>query len=155
GQSLGLVLNGLSASGANELYVSLGAIPTRQGSDLSAVADQTRFDNRNQRLALTAPPDGGTYYILVYASEIDTSGNAYSLTATSASLVVTGITPDRGSNLAQTLTGGTIPDEVTLYGAGFNDSTVVEFISEDSTVFEPATVTVVSNETITLDLDLP
>ena len=155
GQNLGLVLSGLSASGSNELYVSIGAIPTRASFDFAARNDETQSDNRNQRLALTAPAGGGTFYVLVYGAVIDPSDNPYSLAASTGTFVLTGVTPDRGSNLAQTPTGGTIPDIVTLSGAGFDDSTVVEFVSQDGTVFDPTTLTVDTPSTITLDLDLP
>src|SRR5262249_42933534 len=104
--------------------------------------------------ALTAPPDGGTYYILVYGSQINGT-DPYRLTATTGPFVLTGITPDRGSNLAQTPTGGPIPDTVSLTGAGFDESTVVEFVAHDRTVFTPTTTTVASPSTIALDLDLP
>src|SRR6185312_5038863 len=43
---------------------------------------------------------------------------------------------------------------VSLAGAGFDDSTVVEFIGQDGTVFDATTTTVVSPSSMTLDLDL-
>ena len=45
GESVGLVLDGLAASGANELFVSFGAIPTRTSFDFRAVKDE-RFQPR-------------------------------------------------------------------------------------------------------------
>ncbi len=154
GDALGLSLVGLAASGVNQLYVKLGTPPTRQDNDFKSVGDGNSPPGQNQQLALTAPPDGGTYFILVYGSQINGS-NPYRLTATTGPFIVTGLNPDRGSNRAQSLSGSPIPHTITLNGAGFDESTQVEFIGPDGTVYSPTQTNLASSTAMTLDLDLP
>ena len=122
GDNLGLVLDGLAASGVNELYASFDSIPTRLSYDGRSVTGETFVNRQNQMLALTAPPGGGTYYVLVYGDQIDSSGsNAYRLSATTGPFVVTSITPDQGSNRQPNLDnpfggpqGRVIPETATI-----------------------------------------
>jgi len=154
GQSLGLMLNGLTSPGVNELYVSLGAVPSRQNYDFRAIGDDSRTDNQNQTLALTAPADGATYYVLVYGSQ-NNGTMPYTLSGATGPFIVTSMTPTRGSNRAQTQLGGPIPHTVALSGAGFDDTMTVEFTAADGTVYDPTQINVASPSTMILDLDLP
>ena len=122
GDSLGLNLTGHATTGANQLYVSLGSIPSRTSYDFSAVKDERFFDRQDEMLAFTAPPGGGTYFILVYGAEIAGS-TLYDVAATTGSFVVTGISPLRqGNSKAGTMT---------LEGAGFDSATSVQFVGAD------------------------
>jgi RHS repeat-associated protein len=160
GQNLGLVLNGQAVSGGNELYVRLNAIPTRQSFDRAALTAATRLDNQNQQLALTAPPGGGTYYILVYGDDINISNNPYTLSATTGPLVLTEITPSRGSNVLPLQPPGVVsaqpilPSTITISGAGFTRATSVEFVAADGKVYSTTNPVVISANTMTVDITL-
>jgi RHS repeat-associated protein len=159
GDGLALNLTGNATTGANELYASLGVIPTRIEHDFGAVKDERFFDRQNEALAFTAPPGGGTYYMLVYGAQINGS-SPYNLSATAGDFVVTSITPDHGTNRPPDPAYGTyrpvgrvIPTTVTIAGAGFSDTTTVEFIAPDHTVERPTATHFVSSTALTLDLD--
>jgi hypothetical protein len=160
GANLGLVLDGLAASGVNELYASFEAIPTRLDYDFRSVKDETFFDRQDQTLALTAPPGGGTFYVLVYGDQIDSSGsNPYHLSAATGPFVVTSITPDQGTNQppdpgngSARPVGRVIPSIVSITGAGFDATTTVEFIGAGGTDFSPDATQFVSSSVLTLDI---
>ena len=112
----------------NELYLSLGSAPTPSSY-------QYRFTNlasaNQQILVPSAAP--GTWYILLYSDYVP-AASAYSLTATSASVLLTGVTPDQD---------GTIQDaHLTLTGAGFNSSTTVELVASDGTPYTASAIQV-------------
>jgi RHS repeat-associated protein len=164
GDNLSLVLNGLAASGVNELYASFDAIPTRLAYDFRSVKDETFVDRQDQTMVFTAPPGGGTYYVLVYGDQIDSSGlNPYHLSATTGPIIVTSITPDIGTNQTPGSNfdfngqpvGRVIPSTVTITGAGFDVSTSVSFIGSDGVVRPPSAIHLVSQSVMTLALNLP
>ncbi len=146
GESLGLNLTGHATTGANELYVSLGSIPTQTSYDFSAVKDERFVDRQDETLAFTAPPGGGTYYVLVYGDEISGS-TPYDLTATTGPFVVTSLTPP--------LQGNSQSGTITLQGAGFDLGTTVQFVGADQVVQVPTATYLISASALTLDLDLP
>ena len=146
GDSLALVLDGLTASGVNELYASFGSIPTRNNFDFGALKDDRFLNRQDQTLAFTAPPGGGTYYVLIYGDEI-TGSTPFTLSGTVGSLVVTSLTPTRSGN-SQSAT-------VTLEGAGFDLGTTVKFIGVGNVERVPTAIHLISPSALTLDLDLP
>ena len=105
--------------------------------------------------------------MLVYGDQFDSSGsNAYRLSATTGPFVVTSITPDRNSSrvalepgpglfLDNPSIGRVVPGSVTVSGAGFDETTTVEFIGSDGSIRLPAATQFVSSSTLVLDLDLP
>jgi hypothetical protein len=86
-----------------------------------------------------------TYYILVYGDQIN-GANPYSLLAETAALFLTGITPARHGNATPAL--------VTLSGAGFDETTAVEFLATNGAVQLPGQIEFVSGETLRLHLPL-
>ena len=106
GDALRLSLKGHAASGANELYARLGAIPTRQDFDARQAGG-----GQEQDLVLSSPPGNGMDYVLVYADQVD-SVAAYDLSAKTSPVLVTGITPTRHGNAA--------PGTITVSGAGLD-----------------------------------
>ncbi|MFO0957423.1 MAG: RHS repeat-associated core domain-containing protein [Isosphaeraceae bacterium] len=160
GDNLGLVLDGLAASGVNELYASFEAIPTRLSYDYRSVTDETFFNRLDQQIAFTGPPGGGTLYILVYGDQIN-GQSPYTLAATTGSFVVTSITPDRSTNRPPEPANGTarpigriVPTTVSITGAGFNDATRVDFIGTGGVVFPATSTRLVSSTILALDLDV-
>ncbi|MFO0847615.1 MAG: Ig-like domain-containing protein [Gemmataceae bacterium] len=146
GDNLAVILRGLAASGVNELYVRRDAIPTRQDYDYRAVKDESRVDGQDQQIVASAPAEGGTYYVLVYGEQIGTT-TPYTLTARTGSLIVAGLTPDHHGNSATAM--------MTIRGAGFDDTTTVEFVDSDGVVRLPVETRFVSADTLTLTLNLP
>ncbi len=115
-ESLKLRLHTSTTGAVAELAVSYAGIPTR-----------TVFDHRSatptpdQEISLTGINGGGTYYVLVHGNSLSGPA-AYTLTAERAPFFATGITPDHyafGS-----------PASVTITGAGFDESTTVEFFND-------------------------
>ena len=167
GDNVGLGLDGLTTSAVNELYASFEAIPTRLSYDFRSVKDETVVNRQNQMLTFTAPPGGGTLYVLVYGDQIDASGSSpYRLSATTGPFVVTSITPDQNTNRidpepgpgflrTSPYDGRVVPGLVTVSGAGFSDGTTVEFIGSDGSIRLPASTQFVSSSTLVLNLDLP
>jgi RHS repeat-associated protein len=163
GQNLGLYLHGLGGSSATELYVSFGAMPSRLNFDYSAVSGETDFNRQDHQLAITTPPAGGTFYVLVYGDGIGSS-NPFQLFASTGAFLVTSITPDRISNKQPLgyLSGGlqfgnppsgcVIPSSVTVSGAGFDETTSVQFIAPSGAVQTSTATHLISPSTLVLDL---
>ncbi|MDB5348918.1 MAG: proteinputative collagen-binding proteinCalx-beta [Planctomycetota bacterium] len=78
----------------------------------------------------------------------------FDIRATTGDVLLTGITPDRGSNLPQTNPSAPIQTIVTLDGAGFDSSTLVEFVDADGTVFTPSQIRVISPTRLIANLEL-
>ncbi len=153
GQSVGIVLDGHATTGTNLLYVSFESIPSRQAYDYGALASEKEVDHQDRQLAFTAPPGGGTYYVMAYGDDID-GATGYDLSASSGSFVVTSITPDRGSSGSSNAPGGPISATVTVSGAGFSDTTSVDFIGSDDVVRVPTAIHLISSSVLTADLSL-
>jgi hypothetical protein len=134
-------------------------MPTRLDYDY-----RRAVEGQDQQLAITGPPGGGTFYILVYGADVP-SPAGYQLTAEAGPFVVTTVTPDRGSNRPPDVIpegfsrtspaqGRVLPATVTVSGAGFDQTTTVQFIGSGGVVRVPTAVHLVSPTTLTLDLDL-
>ncbi|MEX2137833.1 MAG: DUF6531 domain-containing protein, partial [Pirellulales bacterium] len=152
GEHLGLVLDGQAVSGVNELFISFESIPTRQVSDYRAIGDENLIEQLDRMIAVTAPPGGGTFFVLAHGADVENE-TPYSITANVGDLVVTGITPNRGT-ASPPLQSLRTPAIITITGAGFDQSTTVDFIGPDNVVRSPESTTVLSPSTITLNLDL-
>jgi hypothetical protein len=83
--TLEIALSDAVASDENEVYVSLGSLPTRDNYDF-----RDSSAGANQALALAAHP--GTYDILVYSNLVSSPGSGYSLIASARSFVLAGLT---------------------------------------------------------------
>jgi Bacterial pre-peptidase C-terminal domain/Bacterial Ig-like domain len=133
GESLRLTLDG--QSGVNHLFVSHASVPSRLNADING-----RSASSDQTIALTGVPGGGTYYVLVSGEQIGISGS-YTLSVESAAFFLTAFTPDTlvgGSSerfWVQTLQSN-LP-AATLTGVGFEQSTTVEFVASDGSVYQP------------------
>ncbi|MEO8496938.1 MAG: right-handed parallel beta-helix repeat-containing protein, partial [Planctomycetota bacterium] len=128
GQNILAVLDDLDDAGINELYLRHGELPTR-----------TRFDARHtglngaDRSALVSAPAPGTWFILAFGS-LRAGDGAYSIMASTSQLLISDTTPARH---------GTAADMVlTIQGAGFGGSTMVELIADDASVFAATQVQV-------------
>jgi hypothetical protein len=76
-----------------------------------------------------------TWYVLVYGDYVPAPG-AYTLLATASNMIFTSVTPSRGSSAVETT--------LTLAGAGFDSTSVVELVSADNHTY-PATSTSVDS----------
>jgi RHS repeat-associated protein/uncharacterized repeat protein (TIGR01451 family) len=141
GQSLRLTLNGLAASGQNELYASLGAMPTRTVADFRATAS-----GQTQQVVLPSPPGGGTYYILVYGNDLSSGSMPFTLTAEGAAFFVENLTPGVQGNAASAI--------LTLTGVSLDETTRVEFVGTNGIAYHPASTLFLNSATLRLYLDL-
>ncbi len=112
-----VALDDSSSADQNELYLKLGSPPTRSDyqfrySNLAA-ADQ-------QILVPSAAP--GQWYALVYSDSVP-SPSTYTLTASTSSIFLTGLTPSSSSTTTDTT--------MVLTGAGFNSGTTVSLLVDD------------------------
>jgi YD repeat-containing protein len=155
GDSLAVFLNGQGLTGGNELYASFEAIPTRLNYDNRAAGG-----SQNQMLVATAPPGGGTFYILAYGNSTDPSA-PYQIKAETGPFVVATITPTRGTNKSTTVNAQGIPSKgyispaiVTVTGAGFTDQMGIQFIGANGNIFTPTSTQILSPSTLLVDLDL-
>ena len=141
GKTLLLSLAGSSGQEAGALYVARGYIPTAQTNDYAA-----REHTTLQELVFTGPESGATYYVLAQAGG-SPAGASYVLTAQAGDLIV--------RRLSTTLLGNASAGSVVLIGAGFDASTVVEFISSTGLTNIASSSLVLSPGALRLDLDLP
>jgi len=141
GQSLLVTLDGQANTGANLMYVRLGAMPTRLDYDYRLAPG-----GQDGELVFTEAPGGGTYYVLVYGDQIGTT-TSYAIAARTGPIFIRGITPTYHGNAQQAT--------VTLTGAGFDDTTTVQFIGLDDSIHTPLETRLVSSSNLVLTLDLP
>ena len=99
----------------NELYVSYGAMPSRSQADFS-------FQQLAANQTVTVPTtQAGTYYILVYGSDLPFGFENYSLTATAIPFSVTGASPPA--------VGNTGPATIEITGARFDRGTTFSLVA--------------------------
>src|SRR5262249_48101597 len=112
---LQITLTDGTAVDRNELYVSLGSVPTPGTYPIPFIG----APQNNQQLSIpSAAP--GTDYILVY-TRYAPNASTFSLTATEASLFLTAATPNHGGTAADAT--------LTLTGLGFDNSAAVSLVS--------------------------
>ncbi len=121
-----ITLTDSTSTDENELYESLGTVPTRgQFQPLyytGASADK-------QLSIPTAAP--GIYYILVYTAYAP-APSSFTLEATESSVFLTGVTPNRS--------GTSVDTTLNLSGAGFDSTATVSLVSGGGTAFSAGTV---------------
>jgi len=127
-QALLVVFNDATTSDQDELYLNLGAPPTR--SDY-----QYRFTPPASASEQVVAPDAapGTWYILVYGASVP-QPSSYTIVATSGDIYLTGSTPDKSATNASTV--------LTLTGAGFDQTTSVTLIGSSGNAYSPASFTI-------------
>jgi RHS repeat-associated protein len=125
-RALQVDLSDNTAADHNEVYVKLGAPPTRadyqfrSGNDASA---------NQQVLVPSAAPT--TWYILVYDAFVAQPSN-FALSAIGAGVVVSGVTPDHAGNAAAAV--------LTVTGAGFDATSMVSLVAGNGTTYRASTV---------------
>lgn len=140
GENLLIRLDDADNQGANEIYVRFGALPTRGTFDFRAA---TPGSVDQQLLIPAAAP--GTYYIMVHGESVPGSGQ-FTLQATTASLDVSSVTPARyGQNASAVLT---------VTGAGFDASAVVELVASGGAAYRAASVSADSFTQLTATFNL-
>ncbi len=142
GQSLWTVMPSLPGGAEAQLFISYKKLPTRSSHDFNSTVNLVG----NQEI-LIPQAFGGNYYVLVYGDQL--SGDTpYNVTAAvSSQLMVTSVSPEsHGTGSIGTMT---------ISGAGFDDSTTVEFIDSGSTSHLPTDINLISTTTIVVTLDLP
>ena len=140
-ENIRLNLDGQAASGINVLYASRAAIPTPPQHEYGAASD-------GPDVVFTVPGSfaGGTYYVMVHAKSLATEHD-YTLTGTPFEVILDRVLPSYCGNL----TAATL----TLAGDGFNETSTVEFIASDTSVYTPTDTTFVSSQQLLVDVDLP
>lgn len=141
GESLRLNLSG--SGGVNHLFVSYGAVPTRLDADMSGTTASA-----GQTITLSGGSGSGTYYVLISGEQVGGDGNAYTLTADTASFFLTSMSPNQ-------VTGGETlrfwvsllesnQPAATIFGAGFDLNTSVQFVRSNGAAFTPSRTEFVS-----------
>ena len=116
-----LTLRNSGQGNCNELYARLGSPPTRGRYDY-------RFSNlasASQQIMLPMA-SAGTWYVLVYGESVVTPSD-YTLEVFASDVFVTQVTPNRHGDAA--------PAVLTITGAGFDATTLVELVAADGTAF--------------------
>ncbi len=120
GQTLEFSLQSAAASGATELYVSRGAVPSRSQFDFGSSALAP-----NQKIVVpTTQP--GAYYVLAYAVAGAAATSAYTLTATQSMFGVQGVSPATAGNAGRVT--------LTIHGALLTADTQASLIAPDNSV---------------------
>ena len=141
GEQLGIVLTGAAVAAGAELFVSFETVPTRMDYDYRG---EINFGGNGEVLIPHSP--GGTYYVLVYADQLDAAA-AYEISASTSELLVTGISPERHGD------GSTC--EMTITGSGFDETTTIEFAGTDLSIWTPTNIQVLSPTIMLVTLDVP
>ncbi len=115
-----------------EMYARFGVPPTRADYQYRSMVPHSL--SQAITVSKAAP---GTWYILVYAEGVAALPDNYTLTASVASLALTGVIPDHSGTAADSI--------LTLTGAGFDATTIVSLVAGGGTVYT-------ANQT---QLDLP
>jgi RHS repeat-associated protein len=123
---LQITLTDPASADRNELYVSLGTVPTRGTFQSHHIG--LSENNQRQSIPAAAP---GTYYILIYTTYAPNPG-PFTLTATEASVYLTGATPDHAGTAADAT--------LTLTGLGFDSTATVSLVSSGNTVYPASKV---------------
>jgi RHS repeat-associated protein len=129
GQQLRVVLDDSASGNRNELYARFGAAPTRGDYQFSS---DTSGASADQQLVVPSPTPG-TWYVLLYGDAIPTP-SAFTLTATAGDILLFDVTPDRHGNGTDMV--------LTLIGAGFERTTVVELVAAGGTVYSAGAVSI-------------
>ena len=127
-QGLLVVLQDSVNSDRNELYLKLGAPPTRSDyqyrfSTLAAASQQI----------LVPWAAAGTWYALLYSTSVPQPGS-YTVLATTGDILLTGSTSNRSGTSADTT--------LTLTGWGFDQATSVALVAADGTVYPASTTSI-------------
>ena len=118
---LRIVLNNNGQNNVTELYAKLGSPPTRASFDFKSATP----GSAGQQVFIPEAV-AGTYYILVYGSLVPSPGS-YNISAVSAALFLTSVSPTRGGAGANTT--------LTLAGAGFSKDATVTVVSSNGAGF--------------------
>jgi YD repeat-containing protein len=116
-----VTLDDSSTTNHNELYLKLGAPPTRGDYDYRCAKPSSA--DQQVLVPMAAP---GMWYVLVYADCVAAPSD-YTLWAAAAPIVLTGVTPNRHDT--------NTPTTLTLAGAGFDSSTAVHLVAPDGTSY--------------------
>lgn len=127
-----------SSGDSNELYLKLGSPPTRTSYDY-------KFSAPGASQQILVPSAGaGTWYVLLY-SPFAAPANAYTISVQQYPVLVTSVTP--------TSVGNSQPATIAISGAGFDNSTTLQFRGAHGAQFSPAVSTFTST-LLTLDVAL-
>lgn len=98
-----------------EMYASLGAPPTRQSYDFG-----TNGGGSNQNLLIPSAA-AGTWYVLVYGESVPSGTGSFTLSADTAEIFLTGVSPSSGSTLTNL--------DLNLTGAGFSAGSQITLVA--------------------------
>jgi len=124
-----------AAGDQNEVYVKLGAPPTRADYDYRYSGSVSA--NQVVTVPQAAP---GTWYILVYNALVPASGS-YTLTAVASSLFLETVSPPE--------LGTTHDATLGLTGAGFDGTTTVDLVAANGTALPADSVQIISSTSLT------
>ncbi|NIR64256.1 MAG: hypothetical protein GWO10_10900 [candidate division Zixibacteria bacterium] len=141
GENLQITLAELPNDTGADLFVSYETIPTWQDYDYTSKTNPIKEGS----VVISAGLEG-TYYVLVYGKQTS-EPNYYEISTVLPDIVITDISPYHhsvSSNCTMTITG-----------VGFDDTTDVNLVASDQSIWTPTDVTVLSSTNIIATLDLP
>jgi len=123
GRTIRFALDSAVSSGAVQLYLRRGAIPTASNYDVAATA----FNQPDQELRLLEP-SAGVYYMGVYGQSLAAGGTNFTLSAEPTNLNVRQITTNRVGNAGRAT--------VKIEGDNFDRTAQAQLVASDGRVIE-------------------
>jgi hypothetical protein len=140
GQTLQFSFASQEANSLNELYVSLGSMPSRGQADYS-------FQQLAANQQTTVPTtQAGTYYILAYGNDVPGLPESYSMTAAVIPFSVTAVSPASVGNAGRAT--------LEIDGAKFDRGTTFQLIDAHGNVIQAAAASVQDAATAFVTFDL-
>ena len=120
GQSLNVSLDSSAASGATELYIRRGSLPSRSEFDFRG----SNAVHPDQSLVVPNT-EAGVYYVLAYSNSGSAATSAFALNVSLGGFDVNNVTPATGANSGRVT--------VAIRGTGLTRTTQVNLIAPDAT----------------------
>ncbi|MDB5336913.1 MAG: hypothetical protein JWN70_2532, partial [Planctomycetaceae bacterium] len=139
GNDVKVTLDGPNGT-ANELYVKLGDVPTRQSFDSRGVNP-----NQPDQSAALGNDNGGVYYVLVYGADV-AAGETFTLRAALSTFSVDSVSPAVASNAGQVT--------LTIEGSEFDVHSQPRLIDSASQVITPTHVYLTDSGELSATFDL-
>ncbi len=124
--TLVVALDSAAESGANELYIRRGVVPTRNEFEVRFQAGLS--PDQEVSLPIGQFDPGGTFYVMVYSRHGEASNSSYTLTATIEDLTIDSISPQRGSSAGSVTVG--------ITGSEFSRDATAVLVAPDGTEIE-------------------
>ena len=130
-----------TTTGSVQIFVGTGYVPTPQQYDQAS----TQFNSTLPSVVIPAG-DAQTYYVTLYAQQLQTLPASYSIQAATVSFSLIGVSPSTATN------GGSATLEFT--GGGFTSSTLFTLVGSGGTSYSPTSIFVIDADHAAVSFDL-